>query len=86
MHDGPEHMIAMWPLRSGKLVSLVIPTLTTWRHSAVVYDEKGEIWESTAGWRGRKAGWLALAGYAAFWFNFVGVNLFITGLHSYAGV
>lgn len=51
MHDGPEHMIAMWPLRSGKLVSLVIPTLTTWRHSAVVYDEKGEIWESTAGWR-----------------------------------
>lgn len=42
--------------------------------------------QSTAGWRGRKAGWLALAGYAAFWFNFVGVNLFITGLHSYAGV
>jgi cytochrome c-type biogenesis protein CcsB len=42
--------------------------------------------QSTAGWRGRKAGGLALAGYAAFWFNFVGVNLFITGLHSYAGV
>ncbi|GGC14143.1 MULTISPECIES: c-type cytochrome biogenesis protein CcsB [Actinomycetes] len=42
--------------------------------------------QSTAGWRGRKAGWLALAGYAAFLFNFVGVNLFITGLHSYAGV
>lgn len=42
--------------------------------------------QSTAGWRGTKAGWLALAGYAAFLFNFVGVNLFITGLHSYAGV
>ncbi|MBX9243620.1 c-type cytochrome biogenesis protein CcsB [Actinotalea ferrariae] len=42
--------------------------------------------QSTAGWRGRKAAWLALAGYAAFLFNFVGVNLFITGLHSYAGV
>ena len=42
--------------------------------------------QSTAGWRGTKAGWLALAGYAAFLFNFVGVNLLITGLHSYAGV
>ncbi|WP_286968240.1 MULTISPECIES: c-type cytochrome biogenesis protein CcsB [Arsenicicoccus] len=42
--------------------------------------------QSTAGWRGTKAGWLALAGYAAFLFNFIGVNLFITGLHSYAGV
>ena len=42
--------------------------------------------QSTAGWRGTKAGWLALAGYAAFLFNFVGVNLFINGLHSYAGV
>jgi type IV secretion system protein VirD4 len=56
MHDGPEHMIAMWPLRSGKLVSLVIPTLTSWRHSAVIYDEKGEIWESTAGWRHAEGG------------------------------
>ena len=42
--------------------------------------------QSTAGWRGTKAGWLALAGYAAFLFNFICVNLFITGLHSYAGV
>ncbi|WNB84738.1 c-type cytochrome biogenesis protein CcsB [Cellulomonas sp. ATA003] len=42
--------------------------------------------QSTAGWRGTKAGWLALAGYGAFLFNFVGVNMFITGLHSYAGV
>lgn len=42
--------------------------------------------ESTAGWRGRKAAWFALAGYAAFLFNFFGVNLWISGLHSYAGV
>ena len=42
--------------------------------------------QSTAGWRGKKAGWLALAGYLAYLFNFVGVNLFINGLHSYAGV
>jgi type IV secretion system protein VirD4 len=56
MHDGPEHVLALGPLRSGKLVSLVIPTLTTWPHSAVVYDEKGEIWEATAGWRGSEGG------------------------------
>lgn len=42
--------------------------------------------QATAGWRGRRASWLALAGYAAFWFNFVGVNLWVGGLHSYSGV
>lgn len=42
--------------------------------------------ESTQGWSGRRAAWLALAGYAAFLFNFVGVNLWVSGLHSYAGV
>jgi cytochrome c-type biogenesis protein CcsB len=30
--------------------------------------------------------WLAVAGWAAMLFNLVGVNLFISGLHSYAGV
>ena len=33
-----------------------------------------------------RAAWFALAGYAAFLFNFFGVNMWITGLHSYAGV
>ncbi len=42
--------------------------------------------QATAGWRGRKASWFALAGYTAFVFNFFGVNMWITGLHSYAGV
>lgn len=56
MHNGPEHMAADCPLRSGKLVTFVIPTLTTWRHSAVINDDKGEIWESTAGWRGTEGG------------------------------
>ena len=41
---------------------------------------------ATAGWRGRRAQLLALAGYASFIFNFFGVNIWITGLHSYAGV
>ncbi len=42
--------------------------------------------QSTAGWRGRRAAWFSLLGYAAFLFNFVGVNMWIPGLHSYAGV
>lgn len=41
---------------------------------------------ATAGWRGRNAAIIALVGLASFWFNFVGVNLFINGLHSYAGI
>lgn len=41
---------------------------------------------ATAGWRGRKAAWLGIAGFATFIFNYFGVNLLLTGLHSYAGV
>ena len=40
----------------------------------------------TAGWRGRKAAVIALIGFAAFLFNYFGVNLLLPGLHSYAGV
>ena len=40
---------------------------------------------ATAGWRGRKAALLALVGFAALLFNFVGINLWGGGLHSYAG-
>lgn len=42
--------------------------------------------QSTAGWRGARAAWFSLLGYAAFLFNFIGVNLWVGGLHSYAGV
>ena len=41
---------------------------------------------ATAGWRGRKAAWLALIGLLTFVFNYFGVNLLFSGLHSYAGV
>ena len=41
---------------------------------------------ATAGWKGRRAAWLAILGLALFWFNFVGVNLLVSGLHSYAGI
>jgi cytochrome c-type biogenesis protein CcsB len=42
--------------------------------------------QATAGWRGGRAAWFSVFGYAAFLFNFVGVNIWIPGLHSYAGV
>jgi cytochrome c-type biogenesis protein CcsB len=41
---------------------------------------------ATAGWRGRRAAWINLAGFLCLLFNVIGVNLFITGLHSYAGM
>lgn len=50
-HDGPEHVLAVAPTRSGKGVGLVLPTLLTWTGSTVVHDIKGENWELTAGWR-----------------------------------
>jgi type IV secretion system protein VirD4 len=52
-HDGPEHVMAFAPTRSGKGVGLVVPTLLTWPGSAVIHDIKGENWEVTAGWRSR---------------------------------
>jgi type IV secretion system protein VirD4 len=50
-HNGPEHVLAFAPTRSGKGVGLVIPTLLAWDESAVIYDIKGENWPKTAGFR-----------------------------------
>ena len=41
---------------------------------------------ATAGWRGKRAAVVAIVGLACFWFNFVGINLLVSGLHSYAGI
>ncbi|WP_407551834.1 c-type cytochrome biogenesis protein CcsB [Streptomyces sp. Pv4-95] len=41
---------------------------------------------ATAGWKGRKAAWLGLVAFLCYLFNYYGVNIFVTGLHSYAGV
>nr|WP_237522077.1 c-type cytochrome biogenesis protein CcsB [Streptomyces sp. SID8356] len=41
---------------------------------------------ATAGWKGRKAAYLALIAFACWLFNYYGVNIFVSGLHSYAGV
>jgi cytochrome c-type biogenesis protein CcsB len=39
---------------------------------------------ATAGWRGRRAAWISLVGFAAMLFNFYVVNTWVVGLHSYA--
>jgi type IV secretion system protein VirD4 len=59
-HDGPEHVAAIAPTRSGKGVGLVIPTLLSWPDSVVVNDQKGELYNLTSGWRAKGAGNLIL--------------------------
>jgi len=41
---------------------------------------------STRGWDGRRAAWFAIAGYGCVLFNFLVVNVFFVGFHSYSGV
>ncbi len=41
---------------------------------------------ATAGWKGKRAAYLALLGFGCFLFDFYGVNIWISGLHSYAGL
>jgi cytochrome c-type biogenesis protein CcsB len=41
---------------------------------------------ATAGWKGRAAAWINLAGFASITFNFLVVNIVVSGLHSYAGL
>jgi type IV secretion system protein VirD4 len=50
-HNGPEHCIVIAPTRSGKGVGNVNTTLLSWPASCAIYDEKGELWELTSGWR-----------------------------------
>ncbi|WP_328294570.1 c-type cytochrome biogenesis protein CcsB [Kineococcus sp. NBC_00420] len=41
---------------------------------------------ATRGWNGRRAAWLSVLGFACMLFNYLVVNIFFPGLHSYAGV
>lgn len=50
-HDGPEHLLAFMPTRSGKGVGLIIPTLLAWPGSSATLDIKGENWALTSGRR-----------------------------------
>ena len=41
---------------------------------------------STAGWKGRKAAWISVAAALALIVDYYVVNIFVVGIHSYAGV
>ena len=41
---------------------------------------------STAGWRGTRAAWICVLGFAAMMFNLFFINMVVSGLHSYAGL
>ncbi|RAN72819.1 c-type cytochrome biogenesis protein CcsB [Bacillus sp. SRB_336] len=41
---------------------------------------------ATRGWTGTRAAWLSIVGYLCVVFNFTIVNVYFSGLHSYAGV
>ena len=56
-HHGKEHILCFAPTRSGKGVSLVLPTLLDgWNDSAFIFDIKGENYAGTAGYRKRALG------------------------------
>jgi type IV secretion system protein VirD4 len=50
---GPGHVLVFAPTRSGKGLSVIVPTLLAWRHSALIHDLKDELWPLTAGARKR---------------------------------
>lgn len=50
-HNGPEHVLAFAPTRTGKGVSIILPTLLSWTESVLILDIKGENFAKTAGWR-----------------------------------
>lgn len=59
-YNGEGHVIVISPTRSGKGVSVVVPTALTWEHSVLFNDIKGELWALTAGWRKDKLGSICL--------------------------
>jgi type IV secretion system protein VirD4 len=54
--DSSDHVIIIAPTRSGKGIGVIVPSLLSWPDSTLVYDEKRELWEMTAGWRAKHAG------------------------------
>lgn len=41
---------------------------------------------ATSGWRGSRAAWISILGFASIMFNLFFVNMVVSGLHSYAGL
>ncbi|MEK8034255.1 type IV secretory system conjugative DNA transfer family protein [Ideonella sp. DXS29W] len=56
LYDATDRLVGVFaPDRAGKTTCLVIPTLLTWRASAVVRDQHGEAYAHTAAWRSIEA-------------------------------
>ncbi|RTZ94027.1 MAG: c-type cytochrome biogenesis protein CcsB [Deltaproteobacteria bacterium] len=53
-------------------------SLITWLVYAALLHQR-----LTVGWRGKKAAWVAIIGFVLVLFTFLGVNLLLSGLHSY---
>lgn len=53
-------------------------SLVTWLVYAIYLHAR-----FTRGWGGRKAAWFAVFGFACVLFTYIGVNVFLPGLHSY---
>ena len=56
-HEDNRHILTVAGSRAGKSVSLIVPALLTWPHSAIVIDPKGELATITASRRGRGSKW-----------------------------
>ncbi len=74
--DSSEHVIVIAPTRSGKGVGPILMSLLSWAASALIYDEKRELWELTSGWREKYAGnrvfrWEPAAAFGSAAFNFL---------------
>ena len=54
--DGESHLLTIAPTRTGKSAMQIIPTLLTYRGSAMVLDPKGELYRHTARWRADNVG------------------------------
>ncbi len=50
-HSGKTNTLLVAPTRSGKGVSVIIPSLLNYPGSVIVFDPKGENWNITAGYR-----------------------------------
>ena len=80
--------------RSGLIASLALARSVEWlarairenlQRLAAAYLVLG-AYRATQGYQGRRAAYLALAGFACLMFNYLGVNFLFVGFHGYAGV
>ena len=56
-HSDDRHILTVAGSRAGKGISLIVPALLTWPHSAICIDPKGELATITASRRGRGSEW-----------------------------